>query len=230
MADFVIYGMHLSPFVRKAQGVLGHAGLDYDFEEVNIMGMPDWFLEISPMKRIPVLRDKTIGTEGDLGTIADSSSIALYLNQKYDLGLYGSTPYDLGRIATLEEFADTAMAMPIGMGMFRPILFPLFAGKQSDVEKARTTWNETLPPLFDYLEKTLDGGDYLYGDALTVADYAVGGQMTQVELVAGLPDAAKWPGLVKHTEAMKDRPGFKENLVSAEAMLRMLLPERLDLN
>ncbi|MGB0922120.1 MAG: glutathione S-transferase family protein [Alphaproteobacteria bacterium] len=230
MADYVLYGMHLSPFVRKAAGVLAHGGLEYDFEEVNIMGMPDWFLEISPMKRIPVLRDKSVGTEGELGTIADSTAIALYLNAKCDLGLYGSTPYDLGRISAIEEFADMTMALPIGMGMFRPVMFPLFAGKESDVDTARKTWHETLPPLFDYLEQTLDGGEHFYGDAYSIADISVGAQLTQIELVAGLPDAAKWPALVKHTQAMQERPGFKEGLTAGETMLRMLLPERLDLS
>ena len=230
MADYVVYGMHLSPFVRKAEAVLAHAGLDYDFEEVNIVGMPDWFLEISPMKRIPVLRDKTIGTEGVPGTIADSSAIAMFLNKKHELGLYGETAYDMGRIAAIEEFADTSVAVPLGMGLFRPILFPLFSGKDSDLEPARKTWSKTLPPLFDYLEGALNGGDYFVGDAYSMADIAVAGQMTQLDLVAGLPDADRWPALVKHTQAMKQRPGFAENLKAAEAMLRMLLPERLDLN
>lgn len=230
MADYVVYGMHMSPFVRKAEGVLAHGGLDYDFEEVNIIGMPDWFLDISPMKRIPVLRDKTIAEEGNAGTIADSTAIALFLNQKHDLGLYGNTAYDMGRISAIEEFSDTSFAMPLGMGLFRPILFPLFAGKESDLDKARATWNETLPPIFDYLEKTLDGGDYFYGDSYSMADIAVGGQMTQMDLVAGLPDAGKWPALVKFAEAMKQRPGFKENLEKSEAMIRMLVPERIDLS
>lgn len=230
MADYIVYGMHLSPFVRKAEAVLAHGGLDYDFEEVNIMGMPDWFIEISPMKRIPVLRDKTIGTEGIPGTVADSTSIALYLNAKHDLGLYGAAPYDLARISAIEEYCDTSFAMPLGMGLFRPVLFPLFAGKESDLDKARKTWNEALPPVFDYLEKTLDGGEFFYGGAYSMADIAVGAQMTQMELVAGLPDASKYPALVKHTEAMQQRPGFKENLEKAGGLLRMLLPERLDLN
>ena len=56
MSDFVLYGTPLSPFVRKVQGVLHHTGADYDFHEIEIASMPDWFLEISPAKRIPVLK------------------------------------------------------------------------------------------------------------------------------------------------------------------------------
>lgn len=70
MADLVVDGVPASPLVRKTEAFLHYIGAEYGFENVNIMGMPDWFLEISPAKRIPVLRDKTIGTEGRLDTIA----------------------------------------------------------------------------------------------------------------------------------------------------------------
>ena len=59
MSDFIVYGSPLSPFVRKVEAVLECAGQAFDFENINIMDMPDWFLEISPLRRIPVLRDKT---------------------------------------------------------------------------------------------------------------------------------------------------------------------------
>ncbi|MEO1787755.1 MAG: glutathione S-transferase family protein [Pseudomonadota bacterium] len=230
MADFVVYGSPASPFVRKVEVVLTHAGAAYDFESVNIMAMPDWFVDISPARRIPVLRDKTIGETGADGTIADSSAICLFLERRLDIGMYGDSAFEAGRAAWIEEYADTVMAMPIGMHFFRPIIFPLFTGKPSDLETARKTWRESFPPLFDYLEGQLDGGDYFVGGKFSVADVAVGCQMTQVDLVAGLPDPGKWPSLVKHTEAMKARPGFRENLETCAGMFSAILPEKVDLN
>ncbi|MDH3641655.1 MAG: glutathione S-transferase N-terminal domain-containing protein, partial [Gammaproteobacteria bacterium] len=70
MTDLVIYGTPVSPFVRKVEAVLRTQGVAYDFENINIMDMPDWFLEISPARRIPVLRDRSVGREGVPGTIA----------------------------------------------------------------------------------------------------------------------------------------------------------------
>ena len=230
MSDFVVYGTPVSPFVRKVQVVLSHAGAEYDFEDVNIMAMPDWFVEISPARRIPVLRDKSVGTEGATGTIPDSSAIALFLDKRLDIGLYGANAFEAGRVAWIEEYADTVIALPAGMDFFRPIIFPLFAGKPSDVEKARQTWHEKFPPLFDYLEGVLDGGDYFVGGQFSLADIAVGCQMTQIDLIAGLPDARKWPALVRHTEAMKARSGFKENLAICSKMLGGLLPEKIRLS
>lgn len=74
MANYVLYGTPLSPLVRNVEAVLSYIGEDYDFENNNIMDMPDWFVEISPAKRIPVLQDRSIGEKGIPGTTADSSA------------------------------------------------------------------------------------------------------------------------------------------------------------
>lgn len=230
MSDYTVYGSPLSPFVRKVEAFLRNRGVDYDFENINIMNMPHWFLEISPARRIPVLRDKTVGLEGIAGTIADSSAICMYLERELDAGLYGSNNFDMARILFLEEYADGEVAMPLGMQIFRPIIFPLFKGKKPDFETAKKGWSEILPQRFDYLEKALDGGDYFMGDSFSMADIAVGSQMTQLDLVVGTPDAAKWPSLVKHTQAMKTRPEFVANLEVCSAILGRILPEKVDLS
>ena len=230
MTDYLVYGTPLSPFVRKVEVVLRTQGVEYDFENVNIMAMPDWFPEISPARRIPVLRDRSVGQEGIVGTIADSSAICLYLDRKLNAGLYGSSDFEAGRVAWLEEYADTEVAGPLGMQIFRPVMFPRFQGQESDIDTARKGWNEALPPRFDYLEATLDGREFFVGDGFSIADIAIGSQMIQLDLVAGTPDAAKWPGLVRHTEAMKARPGFAENIATCGKMLAKILPEKIDLS
>jgi glutathione S-transferase len=230
MTDLVVYGTPVSPFVRKVEAVLRTQGVAYDFENINIMDMPDWFLEISPASRIPVLRDRSVGREGVSGTIADSSAICLYLDRKLDAGLYGETAFDAGRVAALEEYADTELAQPLGMKLFRPILFPRFSEQASDVETARQTYQEILPRHFDYLEGMLDGKEYFVGDKCSIADFAVGAQLTQLDLVVSSAYADRWPALAKHTEAMKAHVGFVDNLASCQKMLGKLVPEKVDLS
>ena len=230
MADLIVYGTHLSPFVRKVEAVLGHVGEAYEFVEVGIAGMPDWFLQISPARRIPVLRDKSIATEGVDGTIPDSSAICLFLDRKFSAGLYGGSPFEAGRVVWLEEYADAVIAQPLGMELFRPLLFPRLRGEESDIATARQTWRDRLPRFFDYLEASLDGRAFFVGDRYSIADIAVGCQMLQLDLVAGLPDAAKWPALVRHTQATRERPGMAENLAHCRRVLSRLLPGPIDLN
>ena len=52
MVELVVYGSPVSPFVRKVETVLQEKGLEYDFENVNIMDLPDWYREINPLGRI----------------------------------------------------------------------------------------------------------------------------------------------------------------------------------
>lgn len=233
MADLILYGLPMSPFARKAEVVLREKGLDYDFENVNFLpSMPDWFAAISPARRVPVLRDCSIGKEGRLGTIPDSSAICAYLDQKMpEPGLYGSNGFERGRVTWIEEYADTELGSTIGMSIFRPLIFPRFEGKPSDVEAAKNGLHNKCPRHFDYLESELsDNGDYFVGAAFSLADIAVATQIAQLDLVSGPPDAKRWPRLVAHYAGMKARPSFMHNLGVCEKIMPKFLSEKVDLS
>jgi len=231
----ILYGAPLSPFVRKVEVVLREKDIPFESESVNIMPMPDWFKEISPARRIPVLRDTSVGTEGRAGTIPDSSAICAFLEKLQPKpALYPSDPFQHGRAVWLEEWADSELAGGIGMGIFRPIMFARFQGKPPDIETAKAAWNDKLPRLFDYLEGELEGAGaakpedarHLLGGTLSIADIAVGVQLAQLEMVAGLPDVRRWPRAVTFAERMIARPSFAPNL----AICRKIVKDRVDLS
>ena len=207
--SIILYGAPLSPFVRKADAVLREKGVEFELESVNIMPMPDWFKEISPARRIPVLRDTDISKEGPLGTIPDSSAICAYIERKFpDPALYPTDPYEYGRAVWLEEYCDSELAAPLGMGIFRPIQFKRFQGEEPDVETARRTYAEKLPRPLDYLEGEIGKAGFLVGDTLSIADISLACQLVQLELVAGPLDAARWPGLAGLVERLASRESF----------------------
>lgn len=207
--SIILYGAPLSPFVRKADALLREKGVEFELESVNIMPMPDWFNEISPARRIPVLRDTDIGKEGPDGTIADSSAICAYIEKKFPQpAFYPSDPYDYGRAIWFEEYCDSELAAPLGMGIFRPIQFNRFQGKEPDVETAKKTYAEKLPRLFDYLESEIGDSGFLVGDALSIADVSLTCQLAQLELVAGPLDATRWPGVAGLVERTSKRESF----------------------
>lgn len=225
--SLILYGLPLSPFYRKVEMTLREKGVPFEAEAVNIMPMPDWFKEISPAQRIPVLRDTEIGTEGVPGTIPDSSAICAYLEKKHPTpAIYPEDPYESGRAVWLEEYADSELAASVGMGIFRPIMFPKFAGKEPDLDTARKTWREKLPRNLDYLEETLGDDEFLVGKQLSIADVALICQLTNLEVVAGRPDAARWPGIV----AFIERVGARESLASNLAICRKIAGEPYDLS
>jgi glutathione S-transferase len=207
--SIILYGAPLSPFVRKADAMLREKGAEFELESVNIMPMPDWFKEISPARRIPVLRDTSVGKEGPLGTIPDSSAICAYVERKFpEPALYPTDPYDHGRAVWLEEYCDSEVAGVIGMGIFRPIQFARFQGKEPDLETARRTYAEKLPRVIDYLEGEIGSGDFLVADAISIADISLACQLVQLELVAGPLDAARWPGVSGLVDRMSQRESF----------------------
>ena len=207
--SLVLYGAPLSPFVRKADAVLREKNVPFQLESVNIMPMPDWFKEISPARRIPVLRDESVGKEGTLGTIPDSSAICAYVERKHpEPALYPSDPYEYARALWLEEYSDSELAGVVGMGIFRPIQFMRFQKKDPDLETARRSYAEKLPRVLDYFEGELGTDDFLVGHTISIADIAFATCLTQMTLVAGPVDAGRWPAVAAHHERMSGRPSF----------------------
>lgn len=227
--DLVIYGSPVSPFVRKVAGLCIEKGVDYEVEAVNVFDPPQWFRDISPMKRIPVLRDRSVAEEGVAGTIADSSAICAMIERKHPVpALYPADPMALGEALFIEEYADTSLAAAGGLGIFRPIFFAVSKGEEPDLPKARDGWANQLPPIFDVLETRLAGREFFAGEALSIADITVTTVLMQVGLVAETP-LELWPGLAAHFAAMQARPSIAKPYAAAEKVIRKALPTRFDL-
>ncbi|QDH32951.1 glutathione S-transferase family protein [Porphyrobacter sp. YT40] len=227
--DLVIYGSPVSPFVRKVAALCSEKGVAFETENVDIFNPPPWFRDISPMKRIPVLRDRSIAEEGAAGTIADSSAICAYIEKKHPApAFYPAEAYAHGRAIFIEEFADTSVAMAGGMGIFRPIFFSILQGKEPDLEKARKSWAEDMPPLLAWLDGAIGESGFFAGDALSIADIAVACVLAQVALVAEMPLGA-YPALSAHYDRISARPSLAGPFAKAEAFVRKALPTPFDL-
>lgn len=207
--DIVVYGLKGSPFVRKVMVALDEKGVDFDLEAVNIYPAPDWYAEISPLKRMPAFRDRSVGTEGKAGTLADSSVICAYLERRFpEPALYPSNDYDFGRALWFEEYADTEMAAKIGLGMFRPTIVRQLLGQEPDYAKARKTLTEECPPIFDYLNGELRKDAYAVGSAFSIADIALGMQLMNLTMAGGVIEGGRWPHLAGYRDFILARPTF----------------------
>jgi glutathione S-transferase len=211
--DLVVYGGLGSPFVRKVLVVLEEKGLPWTLEEVNVFDPPEWFLELSPAKRIPVLRDRSIASDGVAGTLADSSAICGYLEQKFpEPALYPTDAYDYGRALWLEEWADTLLAVRIGFGFLRTLMVTRQMGQEPDLERARKTYHQDLPPLFDYLEGVLGNREFAIGESFSIADIALATQLSGMRITRVPMDATRWPGVASYADRILSRPSFASRL------------------
>ena len=227
--DLVIYGSPVSPFVRKAAAVCIEKDVPLEIEAVNVFDPPQWFRDISPLKRIPVLRDRSIAEDGVAGTIADSSAICAYIEKKHpEPALYPAEPYAYGRALFVEEYADSSLAATGGLGIFRPIFFAAMQGQEPDLDKARKTWAEEIPPLLTWLDGALGDGEFYAGDALSIADITVTCVLDQIALVGEL-SLDKYPALAAHHARMHSRDSIAGPFAKANSFIRKTLPERFDL-
>jgi glutathione S-transferase len=115
-----------------------------------------------------------------------------------------------------------------GLGIFRPIFFAISKGEEPGLEKARDAWANQLPPIFDILEKRLDGRAFFAGDALSIGDITVACVLMQISLVAETP-LERWPCLAAHFATMQSLPAIAGPYAAAETIVRKALPTPFDL-
>jgi glutathione S-transferase len=143
------------------------------------------------------------------------------LERRYpEPALYPRAAFEYGRALWVEEYADTELATRVGLGLFRPLVMAKLFGKEPDVERARKTLYEELPPVFDYLETSIATRQFLVGDTFGIADIAVASQFVNFNHAGATLDASRWPTLSTYIERMHARPSFAA-CIEAE---RKLLP------
>ncbi len=201
-----IYGAPLSPFVRKVRVVLAEKKLEYKLDPVSPFAPPPGFGDISPLKRIPVMRDDS---EGPDAILPDSSAICAYLERKHPAhALYPSKAFDYGRALWFEEYADSDFVATTGLGMFRPVVINKLMKKDADTALATDTWENKVPRFLEYYEKELGARAYFAGDSFGIADIAVASPFVNVAHAGFAPDAARYPNLVRFLKATLARPSF----------------------
>jgi glutathione S-transferase len=93
-------------------------------------------------------------------------------------------------------------------------------GRPGDLEAAKQAELNDLPPILDYLERTVptDGG-YLVGDGLTLADIAVAGPFVNFRHTQTKVCPDKYPRTVAFVERILARPSFAQWVEREAAML-----------
>jgi len=145
----ILYGVPLSPFVRKVMFMLDE--LDIAFEQNNVPPASDdpEFRAVSPLGRIPGLAD------GNL-KLSDSSAICHYLAMRHDSALMGGDdPVRFARIIGFDKYADEDLAPPGLQLLVERVVKPLRFKQASDESLVEEIVGEKLPPVFDVLDRHL---------------------------------------------------------------------------
>ena len=199
----IIYGSSLSPFVRKVLAFAAEKGIELQLEATGPFNPSAEFLEASPFRKMPALRDGNY-------TLADSSAIIHYLEAKYpERPLIPTDPEPRGKTIWYDEFGDTIVCACGAKIFFNKIVAPRFLGRPGDDAAAASAESNELPPILDYLEKNVPGeGGYLVGDELTLADIAVASPFANFRHTRTHVDRERYPRTVAYVERILARPSL----------------------
>lgn len=208
-----VYGFPLSPFVRKVHLVAAEKGIELETVLTNPAQPDPGFLEASPFRKIPALRD------GDF-TLADSTAIATYLD-----ALQPEPPIAPGdarqkaKAIWFEEFADTIVTPAGGKVVFNRFVGPKFLGMPGD-EAAAEQGVQELQPICDYLEGVVPADGWVTGGEFSIGDIALASVFRTLGYVGLEPDPALRPRTAAWYDRVKARPAWQKVAAAEEALFR----------
>jgi glutathione S-transferase len=202
----ILYGSSVSPFVRKAIAFGVEKGLEFKIKSVGMRSQDPEFLAVSPFGKMPALRD------GEYA-LADSSAIVAFFDAlKPDPVLIPTDARSRGKVIWWDEFTDTIFLAAGLKVFFNRVASPKFLGKPGDEAVAHRAATEELPPLLDYLERSLPDSGWFVDDRLTFADISIASGFANLRY-AGCPvQASSHPKLAAFVDKMYARPSFARSL------------------
>jgi glutathione S-transferase len=199
----ILYGAPASTFVRKPRILLVEKNIPFITIPVNpMLETSEEFKAISPLGKIPVFQDENF-------TIADSSVICAYIDKQYPTpSFYPNDPKALSQALWLEEYADTALFQAIAPCYYQTVLVPLYRNRQPDQHAIQVALSQQLPPIADYLEKTLAHKEFFVANQFSIADVTIISIFLNMH-AAGFPlSKTKWPGLAAYLDRHFQRASF----------------------
>lgn len=118
--------------------------------------------------------------------------------------------------AILLYLADSQGKMPVDMGqrglIYQWVLFANATLPQAMIGEAKET---QLPKLLTALDDELNGKNYLVGDALTVADVAMGSILSYAQMLFQI-DFSPYPAVQAYLTEIAARPAFRKGILGQD--------------
>lgn len=202
----ILYGSSMSPYVRKVLAYAAEREISLESRPIKLADSDPDFRAASPFGKMPALVDEDY-------RLSDSSAIIHYLEAKYPDGtLIPTEARARGRVVWWDEFADTILMGCLQKLFFNRVVSPLFLKREGRSDVADAAERDELPPLLDFLERSLSGASFLVGDSLTLADLAVASPLANLEHMGMSIDPQSYPKLALYVPAILQRPSFAQFL------------------
>ena len=184
------------PFVQRAVITLKHKKIDYDITFIDLADPPDWFIELSPLKKVPVLKV-------DDEVLFESAVINEYLDEITGGELQPSDSLARAKNRAWVEFASN-------------MLGNLYMMKMSKDEERYTRYRDTLVDQLHRIEKRLGDGPWFNGDEFSLADTAFAPLFRQNSVAQNrmsVIDPASMPKVTAWGERLLALPEVRDSVV-----------------
>jgi glutathione S-transferase len=215
MAKYLLVSFKTCPWVQRAAIVLREKGVEFEFRHIDRDNRPDWFLAISPHKKVPVLSvDNKV-------SLFESNAINEYLDETIEPRLHPPDPVQRAINRAWTDFLPTFSDMVTGQAYSEDE-----AEYKADIAK--------IPQAFEKLEGALKAqspsGPFFNGAKYSLVDAAYAPFLQRyffLDRVKRLGHIEKFPRLKAWSDTLMARPSthsFPE--AEFEAMYRANLKRR----
>ncbi len=187
---------NLCPFVQRSVILLNEKGAQYDLTFIDISNKPDWFLEISPLGKVPVLRvDDTV--------IFESAVIAEYLDETVAPALHPRDPLAKASHRAWIEYSSTLLMTQHRMHV---------ADNPEEMDSQRQALRNGLDRLTDLCDST---GPFFAGQNMSLIDTAIAPLFMRIDLVAEKAALDIYPNerIKRWAKALSERPSVQQSVV-----------------
>ena len=184
------------PFVQRAVITLKHKNIDFDITYIDLADPPDWFLEISPLGKVPVLKV-------DDEILFESAVINEYLDEITGGDLQPKEPLARAKNRAWIEFASN-------------MLGNLYMMKMSKDEERYSKYRKQLVNQLERVEKRLGDGPWFNGAEFSLADTAFAPFFKQDSVADGrlsVINPASMPRAVAWAERLLALPEVRDSVV-----------------
>jgi glutathione S-transferase len=193
MAKYLLVSFKTCPWVQRAAIVLREKKIDFELRHIDPDNRPDWFLAISPHKKVPVLR------LDDRISLFESNAIAEFLDETVPPRLHPEDPVARAVNRAWTDYVPTFVEI---------VTAGAYANTQADYEKVTAR----IPVPFERLERALEkqgNGPFFNGARYALVDAAYAPFLQRyffLDRVRKLGHIENFPRLKAWAEALVARP------------------------
>lgn len=99
MTKLLLISFELCPYAQRARIVLNEKNIDYDLTYIELSNKPDWFLDISPTGKVPILK------VGDF-PLFETNAICEYINELASNSLFPKESLERAKCRSWIEFGS----------------------------------------------------------------------------------------------------------------------------